>query len=362
MGDALDFLVRKQDWREVRFAPFRVPSALEPGQVLFRVDRFALTSNNISYALVGEALGYWRFFPAEAGWGRIPAMGFADVIASSHPDVAEGERVFGFFPMSTHLTIEAEGASPGGFSDAAPHRRETAPVYRHYARTSGQALYRPEHEDALLLLQGLFTTSFLVDDFLAEADFFGARSFVISSASSKTAVALAFLLSRRARGAVVGITSARNAAFVEGLGCYDRTLRYDEIENLPREPVVFVDHSGSGDVVDGLHRHLGENVRHSCMVGGTHWESAGRADDLPGAPPSFFFAPARIQQRSAEWGPGGFQRRLAASWEGFRAWTDGWLEGVRGRGAKQLEGAYREVLEGRAEPRQGHVLSLWEEG
>lgn len=124
-------------------------------------------------------------------------MGFGDVIASEHPEVALGERVFGFFPMSKHLVIQADRLNAGGFSDAAPHRSKHAPAYRQYSRVATDPQYDAEYEDETLLLRGLFMTSFLVDDFLADGDFFGARSFLISSASSKTAVALAALLSAR---------------------------------------------------------------------------------------------------------------------------------------------------------------------
>jgi hypothetical protein len=64
----LDFLVKRDDWKQHRFDDAPAPN-LTDGQVLFRVDRFALTANNISYALAGEALRYWDFFPAPPGWG-----------------------------------------------------------------------------------------------------------------------------------------------------------------------------------------------------------------------------------------------------------------------------------------------------
>ena len=103
---SLDFLVNRSDWHKTRFVEGPEPRDLAPGQVLFRVDRFAFTANNISYALSGDMIGYWRFFPTEEGWGRIPAMGFADVVASTHPEVAVGTRCFGFYPMSRYLRIE----------------------------------------------------------------------------------------------------------------------------------------------------------------------------------------------------------------------------------------------------------------
>ncbi len=359
-GEGLDFLVKRDDWRECRIARSDVSHKLEPGQVLFRVDRFAFTSNNVTYAVAGDMLDYWGFFPAEAGSGRLPTMGFGQVLRSLHPDVAEGQRFFGFYPMSTHLVVQAD-ANAQGLADAAPHRSGHAPAYRQYTRSDADLLYEESHEDRLMLLRGLFMTSFLVDDFLADNDFFGARSVVISSASSKTAIALAWLLARRPEVEVVGLTSPRNTAFVEGLGFCDRVLPYRDVTLLPAStPGVFVDHSGDGEVVNALHRHLGDALKHSCVVGATHWGAGARAPDLPGAPPTFFFAPAQMQKRSQQWGPAGFMERLGGAWKGFRESSEGWLTVIRDSGPAAVERVYREVLEGRARPDCGHVLSMWE--
>ena len=182
-GEGLAFEVAKSDWKQTRFVDAEAP-ALAPGQVLFRVDRFALTANNISYALSGDMLGYWRFFPCEDGWGRIPVMGFADVIRSSHPAVSEGTRCFGFYPMARHLVIEPGVVSPAQIVDAAAHRAGLAPVYAQYLPTRGDPVYAAKREDQILLMRGLFMTSFLANDFLADQEYRGARSVLISSASS----------------------------------------------------------------------------------------------------------------------------------------------------------------------------------
>ena len=39
---------------------------LAEGAARFRIDGFALTSNNVTYAAFGDAMSYWRFFPAPA--------------------------------------------------------------------------------------------------------------------------------------------------------------------------------------------------------------------------------------------------------------------------------------------------------
>lgn len=356
----LDFLVDKVDWKKYRFADAPIPEPAA-GQVVFRVDRFAFTANNISYALTGDALGYWRFFPAPDGWGRLPTMGFGDVIRSSHPDVAEGTRCFGFYPMSRYLLIEPGSANPAQITDAAAHRKGLAPTYAQFSPVEHDAFYAREHEDALMLMRGLFTTSFLADDFLAEQGYCGADDVLISSASSKTSIALGHSVRHAGRARAVGLTSARNLEFVRKLGCYDQVLTYDAVTALDgNRPTVYVDLAGSGELLRTVHEHFGDRLRHSCGIGATHWEAERGNDALPGPQPEFFFAPAQIQKRVADWGREGLQARLATAWSGFRSFSDGWLEVQRGYGRDAALHGYLETLEGRARPNRGHVLSLWD--
>ena len=204
-------------------------------------------------------------------------------------------------------------------------------------------------------------TSFLVDDFIADNDHFGAKTLVVSSASSKTSIALAFQASRRGHARVVGLTSPRNAAFVAGLGYYDEVLHYDEVESLPADaPTVFVDMAGNAEVVRALHQHLGDSMRYNCVVGATHWDRGGRSDDLPGAEPKFFFAPAQIVKRSNEWGPAAFQERLGGDWKQFCTASDAWLRVQRSVGPDAVQRVFLDTLDGKTEPRDGHVRSLWE--
>ena len=366
--DSLDFLVDKSDWRKTRFVESPPPGDLADGRVLFRVDRFAFTANNISYAKAGEMLRYWDFFPAPTdvlageGWGRIPTMGFADVVASTHPQVEEGERVFGFFPMSRYLQIEPSRARGEQIVDGAAHREGIAPAYNAYTRTTLDPAYIAEREDQHILMRGLFMTSFLADDYIAEQGGFGASTYVIASASSKTAIALAFLVSRSGKARVIGLTSPRNAAFVKGLGCYDDVVLYDDLKAIdPGEPTIYVDMAGNGAVTNALHTHLGENVKYSCAIGATHWDATPRDTELPGAQPEFFFAPGQIKKRTAEWGPEGLQQRMGEAWTAFCDSTDAWLTVRRGRGRAAVEQVYHDTLEGRTAANEGQVLSLWDE-
>ncbi len=357
VDNQLVFEVRKADWKQTRFVEGPVPE-LAAGQVLFRLDRFALTANNITYAVAGDGIGYWRFFPCEEGWGRIPAMGFADVVRSTHPDVAEGTRCFGFYPMGRYLVIEPGMVSPGQIVDGAPHRTGLAPVYAQYLPTTGDAVYARMREDAILLMRGLFMTSFLADDALAESDYSGARSVLISSASSKTSIALAFQLQQAGRARAIGLTSARNEDFVRKLGFYDQVVSYDQVDSLAIEPIAFVDMAGDGPVNAAVHRHFGDELKVDLRIGVTHWSAERSNEILPGPKPTPFFAPGQIVKRTKDWGGQGLAERIGGAWTKFCDASDAWLHVERHGGRVALERVYAETLAGCTRPADGHVISL----
>jgi hypothetical protein len=361
------FTVDRTDLRQTRWLK-RESRALAEGEVRLRVDRFALTSNNVTYAAFGDAMNYWGFFPTgDPQTGCIPVWGFADVSESRADGVAVGERFYGYFPIADEVVLQPARVGPAGFFDGAAHRRELHAVYNQYLRCSADPGYVQALEAEQALLRPLFFTSFLIDDFLADNDFFGARSVVLSSASSKTAYGTAHCLSLRRGQAdavkVVGLTSAANLAFTQGLACFDEVLTYDGASALPAEvPAVYVDFSGSVAVRHAIHTHFGANLAYSCSVGGTHWDALGSAKGLPGPRPTLFFAPAQIKKRQADWGTAGLQQRLADAWRGFMARvTDPshpWLTVVNASGAAAIEQVYASLLDGGTRPQEGHILSV----
>ncbi len=356
------FEVRKDNWRETRMATDVVAAGLGDNEVLFRVDRLALTSNNISYAATGDSLGYWGFFPADEGWGRIPAMGWGEVIASAHADVPVGERVWGWFPYSTHLKIRADKVSATRITDVSEHRAEYAPVYAQFDRAWANPIYQPACEDQDSLLRGLFMTSWLVEDFLQVNEQFGAGACLITSASSKTSVALGHCVSQRGKLSSIGITSLGNAAFCQGLGCYDKVVTYDELASLDStQAVVMVDMAGSAKVISDVHHHYRDNMKHSCRIGATHVEETGEVSGLPGATPAFFFAPSHVKSRSAELGADKLMQSMGIAYVGFRNFSDDWLRIERNYGADAVTRIYQTVLAGRSDPASGQIMSIWEQ-
>lgn len=353
-----DLLVKRNDLRESRIAESDPPE-VAPGEALLRVETFGLTANNVTYAVFGEAMSYWNFFPAEEGWGRVPMWGFAEVEQSEAADVEPGARVYGYLPPSSHLVVAPTGAGAHGFDDGAPHRAALPSVYQRYLATDSDPFYRADTEAVQMLLRPLFFTSFLIDDQLADEGLTERGPVLISSASSKTAIAAAFLLARRDGVECVGLTSARNAEFVEGLGIYGRTVAYDAVDSLERGPATFVDVAGDGGVRLAVHSHFGDELLHSMAVGATHWEDFGAgAGELPGPSPALFFAPDRVTKRAGDWGGAGLNAKVADAWHPFCAWAGDWLEVLRGQGMKAVQSAWLDVLEGRVRPRAAHVLDL----
>jgi len=348
--------INRRDLREADFV--HTPTAeLAPGQVRFRVDRFGLTANNITYGVMGDAMRYWDFFPAlDGARGRLPVWGFGTVVESRHHDVPVGQRAYGYWPLGSELTIDAGRLDGRSVVDVAEHRAQLPSPYNRYIFTEHDPAYRVGFEDIQILLWPLFYTSFVVEDFLDDHAYFAARSTVISSASSKTAIGAAFLAQRRGTGPVVGVTSASNLAFTKGLGCYDIVTTYDAIESLDRDASCYIDIAGNRDVTQRIHHHFGDQLTYSMIVGDTHWDAAAELQ-LPnvGPKPEFLFAPVQIAKRTKDWGRDGLEERVGESWRLFGDFAQQWLTSDVRTGASAIREGYFDVCDGRIAPSVGVV-------
>lgn len=361
MADSIDFQVQRDNIAITQLLPATELTEVEPGdgEILFHLDRFAFTANNITYAVAGDMMSYWKFFPATDGWGRIPVWGFGEVIASRHANIEVGARYYGYFPMSTHLAVKPNRVSDQGFSDGAEHRKDLHAIYNQYTATTNDPIYASASEELAVTVSAAFHNAFLIDDFLDDNNNFGADQVVISSASAKTAFGTAYLLSLRKSCRVVGLTSPGNKDFVSGLGCYDEVVTYDEIETLDAAArVAFVDIAGNGSVRARLHRHFGSNLKYSCTVGASHWNQGADTGELPGAKPTLFFAPSQGQKRNQDWGPTVFQERFMAAWIDFTKFIADKISIDYDHGAESIETLYQSMLEGNVAPDHAHIVSF----
>ena len=334
---------------------------LAEGQVLVAIDKFGLTANNVSYAVTGDNIGYWQFYPVEDGWGVVPGWGCGTVIQSSCGNIPEGERLWGYFPMASHAVLTPGNIHADYFVDVAEHRLELPPIYNQFRRTQAEPEFLQQMENERCLLFPLFMTSYLICDYLIDNDFFGAQQVVIGSVSSKTGFGLAQMLHNdpEVTQSVIGVTSQGNMDFVKGLGCCDQIVLYkDEAEIDASVPTAYVDMSGDARLTVSLHNHLGDNLVESCMVGASHWQEGGKVGELPGARPRFFFAPGQIDKRNKVWGPGvAMGKAMTASAKVAALVADDiqvqWVEG-----SASLADHWALLLDNKIPPSTGLMVSL----
>ena len=139
----------------------------------------------MTYAVAGDSFKYWDFFPAPDGFGIVPMWGHARVIESHCPDIAVGERVYGYLPMASHLDVVPGRVSAGGFLDTTDYRQPMSPVYNSYTRLAADPEHDPAREAERMIFGPLFRTGFLIEYFLRGAEWFGAEQLVVTSADGR---------------------------------------------------------------------------------------------------------------------------------------------------------------------------------
>ncbi len=350
-----EILISRADLGVTRISPGSKSPSPGEGQALVEVERFGLTANNVSYAATGDALGYWGYFPAEEGWGRLPVWGFGRVIESNAQDVAVGEQIFGYLPLSSHLVIRPDGVGPLCFSDATPHRAALHPWYNRYYRCSADPVYSEQDAPVQPVLWALFMTGWMLGHELSGA----VERVYVSSASSKTALALAWAMAQLNSGTrCVGITSSANRDFVRALGIYADVLTYDSLGALEEtKRAAYVDIAGNAAATSAAHVALGDHLVDSVLLGATHRAPAPTPLPMPGPAPRFFFIPSVAEERAADEGLAAYHQRFADAWHSFATWAQGWLEIETGRGAGAIEAAYQRIVAGDVPPQRASVFS-----
>jgi hypothetical protein len=384
----MEFQISRNDYNKTQIvASHTHERVLSEGEVLLKVDSFALTANNITYAVVGDKLGYWQFFPPTKGnanetdgtssdiakehWGILPVWGFADVIKSNNLEVVEGERLFGYFPPASHLVMKPTAVSPTSWIDGSEHRAHLPVGYNIYRRVHAEAeLQKKPYDKAFepyrMLLYPLHITAFSLFDYFNTNDWFGATQLVMLSASSKTSTGLAYGIAQNASSSSssmmptqVALTSAGNKAMVEGLKVYDQTLAYDELEKIDAsKPTLVVDMSGNGQLLSDLHHHLGDNMKFCSNVGVTHWEDVQHGPYFNAERSKMFFAPSQLQALIKEHGMSGFEKLSNDYLKHSISESAKWLKITELDGLQEMNDIFGDVCNGKVSPELGLIIKL----
>lgn len=348
---------------------------LKQGQVLLAVDKFALTANNITYAVMGDKLGYWQFFPPHRdlpndevidteGWGILPVWGFADVIQSECTDVQVGERLFGYFPPATHVVMSPSKISKTNWFDNSEHRSALPAGYNIYRRVGAELNDTPNHEEERMLLFPLHITAFALYDFFQEKNWFGASQLVMLSASSKTSTGLAYGVKHHKdennpAPRLIALTSAQNKTMVDALNAYDETFIYSQISAIDAsKPTLIVDMSGNSKTLSALHNHLGDNMVFCSNVGVTHWSDFDADADIIRERSHMFFAPSQIQKRLQEWGPEVFDQKSGKYMQRSIGESRAWLKITEIDGLEGMQSIFTDVCEGKVPPEAGLIVKM----
>jgi Protein of unknown function (DUF2855) len=337
----------------------RVPvlADLQPGQVRLAIEKFGLTANNVSYARFGdgEHVPFWNAFPGPPELGRVPIWSFVRVTESRHADIPVGGRYFGYVPMASHHSVQAE-VSPRGFMDTSAQRRFLHPWYLTFQRVG-----EPDRlDDFRALMRPVFPASFNLANLVERQAALGAKSLIITSASCKTAIGMADeLLARRTGIATAAITSAVNKAFVESLGIYDEVITYDAIKLATvASSAVFIDFTGAAQVQQTVYQYFAPSLSYSALIGFTHPDPDDMAPPgLPDPQPEPFFTPVVEDQAIAEQGADRYYSRYHESETRFLRRMASWLAIRPGQGPAEVADAFRCLVAGEQAPDVGRILT-----
>ncbi|MEM7493721.1 MAG: DUF2855 family protein [Pseudomonadota bacterium] len=350
--------ISKADLRETSWQP-APETELKAGYARLKVEAFALTANNVTYAAFGgPPMNYWGFYPSSDGaYGRVPVWGFATVIESGVEGVTVGEKVYGYLPVSETFDIEVGKIKEDGFSDVVEHRAALSPIYNRYTRTSADPSYSPDYENQQMLFRPLYMTGWMICDSLIEG--VDLETVVISSASSKTAIATAHSVKARTNMKTIGLTSAGNKAFTQATGLYDEVLTYDQASDVSGDNAAYVDFVGRPALTETLHATLGDTLKRSLVIGVTDWE-AERTMQPPstGPTPEFFFVPDYAANRAKALKPGELDQMVGRDLMAFYPASKAFVTPKPIAGKDAIAEAWTATLDGKIPPNEGLICSF----
>ena len=357
--------INRKNISKTQLIDYQKPSMqdMADGTVLLKLDIFSLSSNNITYAVTGNSLKYWGFFPIDEQHSLLPVWGFGEVVASKHPNFQSGDRYYGYYPMSSHILVQPSKVNPYGFMDANPSRVSNNPLYDHYTNVKNDIGYTLDNEAMLSLYKPLFITSYLLNDFLVENETFGSEQILITSASSKTAYGLAAILNQRKQsgdfnGNVVALTSSGNVDFVNGLGIYDEIIKYSELDKLDTSKrTTIIDFTGNQKMLKQIAASLGESHAYTSLIGAVQND---RLEDEEDATKhgQFFFAPIQAQKCVKRLGNVEFTKLYSTALSAFIERANTWITLETLEGPQAVEKKYIDLLKNSPPPEIGYVASI----
>ncbi|OAK95069.1 hypothetical protein IQ06DRAFT_297945 [Phaeosphaeriaceae sp. SRC1lsM3a] len=255
-------------------------SPLPPSSISIRPFILGQTTNNLTYARFGAFMGWYDIYPLPssipapfndtATYGRVPAWGYAEIVASNVPGIDVGQTVYGYLPIGTATeTFSVDFAEHQGKKMStqllvtSEHRQHVWKVYNRYHLCPPLDQLIDERGGGIdnlgwdALMSGLFATGYNMNRHAfaweeelrihpsgegewtgQDADLEGSVV-VVLNASGKTGRGFSYCL-RQDRPkeyqpkAIVGVGSEASVGVLNESGLYDKVVRNDEAEETKK--------------------------------------------------------------------------------------------------------------------------------
>jgi len=364
MSKITSLKINRSNVQECNVEEFALPSQdqIIAGSVILKLIIFGLSTNNITYAVKGNEMGYWNFFPIDDQHSQLPVWGYGQVISSKHDNFNVGDKYYGYFPMASHIVVQPDNITPFGFVDSNPMRKGMHPIYDYYTDVRNDVTYKQEDEAMQVLYRPLFYTSYLLHDYLQQADYFDSQQIIVTSASSKTAYGLAALLreqvnSKQSQFTITAMTSPSNVAFVDSLNLYDAIITYDDVSTLnQKQKTLVVDHTGNQVLLNNMAKQLGDKHTHTALIGAVQNDQLEQKDTPKHG--KFFFAPVQAHKCIERWGHEKFAQEYANAWNLFKEQVTQWVNLENLNSIEEAHKAYLNLFASSQSPKKGIIVHL----
>mmetsp|Transcript_92017 Transcript_92017/g.213858 ORF Transcript_92017/g.213858 Transcript_92017/m.213858 type:complete len:481 (+) Transcript_92017:80-1522(+) len=349
---------------------------LEQGKILLRIDKFAFSQMALGYLMKGFTRtfsAYHSFYKyPEEGLYRSACWGYATVVESAHPKVPVGTRLFGVVPPSKYSLELVGGTIPKSKNGLDPAVVEIAMEGMPFNLRRFQEMEIVEEnanqdsawEDWRCVTKELYTMAFYMDENLL-VDTGMINSVIISCASAKTAMALAFCLRMREMRYVVGLTSKEHLDFVRSTELYHEVFTYEDVAQLPNNhTIVYMDFKCDGELRQNITLRMGTNLMYNMVLGPAVFQRRMKDQIFEKRAREMLFDESSWRERRrmvAEVTKTGRNEKLRYS---FKTFVDRLKKYVRLRHFSGMEGftkLYDKVYSNTALPSEAFVCSMHEE-
>merc|ERR1711879_660631 len=188
------------------------------------------------------------------------------------------------------------------------------------------------------------------------------NSVIISCASAKTALALAYCLRMREMRYVVGFTSQEHLEFVKSTGLYHEAYSYDDVEKLPtNHTVVYMDFKCDGALRQQITLRMGTNLMYNMVIGPAAFQKRMKDQVFEKRAREALFDEAKWRERRrmvAEVTKTGRNEKLKYSYKAFVERMREFIKLRHANGVAEMSKMYDNIYSNTASPSEAFVCSL----